>query len=453
LKSAAPGCSPTPGGREYIELVLDRTPGRVEDFCARQGARALTHSEQVEVLKLLEMARHRLLMFTSCGWFFDELSGIEGTQVLRYAARAVEYAEGYGLRLEEGVIARLRAAPSNIPEYGDGARVYIQKVLPARAGFPQVVANQAIRRLLEPEQAGVAPRAFVVRWTDADHEVYGTTALSVGRVAVASTLTREEKEFACAVLRLTTHDVHCVVSEAIVRTGYEEVKAELFRLFARHSLSEVVRGLDRAFGEAYYTAKDLFLDDRRRVLARVSEGVFARLEETYWQLYRENQRFMEYLRDLDVPLPQGFALAAGFLLNRMFLRAITAIVRGEGDGETLDAIFADVGKWQVALDAGAAGDVCRQAIEERLSRLLADPLGQDVKGILTLLDLAERFRLVLSLWRAQTLFAQVCGRHLRRLLQRRVHEEAVAHQVMLLRHLGRRLGFYAVDGMPLDEWG
>jgi alpha-amylase/alpha-mannosidase (GH57 family) len=437
---------------EYIELVLDRTPDRVEEFCARQGTRVLTPGERVEVLKLLEMARHRLLMFTSCGWFFDELSGIEGTQILRYAARAIEYAEGYGVQLQEEFIARLRAAPSNLPEYGDGAGVYTRKVLSTRVGLSQVVANQAICQILEPERVCVVPRAFSVRWTDTEQEVYGTTALSVGRLHLMSTLTREEKEFACAVLRLTAHDVHCVVSDTLPSAEYETVKSELMRLFARRSLSEVVRGLDRVFGETYYTAKDLFLDDRRRVLARVSEGVFARLEETYWQLYRENQRFMEFLRDLDVPLPQGFALAVGFLLNRMFLRTLTAIVRGEGDKEALDAVFADMQKWQVPLETGAAGEVCRQAIEERLARLLADPLGQDIKQIITLLDLAERFHLVPNLWRAQTLFAQVCMRHLQSLLWRRVHEEAVAHQVMLLRHLGTRLGFYAVDGMPLSAW-
>ncbi|MCS6926632.1 MAG: DUF3536 domain-containing protein [Candidatus Binatia bacterium] len=437
---------------EYIELVLDRTPDRIAEFCARHGARVLTQGEQVAVLKLLEMARHRLLMFTSCGWFFDELSGVETTQILCYAARAIEYAEGYGVPLESEFIERLRAAPSNIPEYGDGAGVYSQKVLPARVGFSRVVANHAICQILEPQRASAVPRAFAVHWTDSEQEEYGVTALKIGRVQVVSTLTREAGEFACAVLRLTTHDVHCVVSDTLAGTSYEQVKDELLGLFARGSLSEVVRSLDRTFGAAYYTAKDLFLDDRRRVLTRVSEGIFARLEDSYWQLYRENQRLMEFLRDLDVPLPQGFALAVGFLLNRRFLRALTATIRGTGERDVLEAIWVDMQKWQVPLEAEAAGEICRQAIEERLARLLADPMSQAITEILFLLELAERFRLVFNLWRAQTLFAQVCTRHLRSLLRRRVHEEAIAHQVAFLRHLGKRLGFFAVNGMVLDDW-
>src|SRR5690606_23299261 len=137
----------------------------------------------------------------------------------------------------------------NLPEYGDGARVYTQKVLPSRVGLPQVAANQAICEVLESGPRRPAPRAFVVRRTDSSREVYGTTALSVGRMSVSSVLTLEAQAFTFAVLRFTSHDVHCVVSATISETQYDEVKTELLRLFARRSLSEVVRGLDRSFGE------------------------------------------------------------------------------------------------------------------------------------------------------------------------------------------------------------
>src|SRR4030095_3619930 len=72
----------------YIDVVLDRSAQRIDEFCLQYSGRVLAPAEQRIVLKLLELQRHRLLMFTSCGWFFDELSGLEGTQILRYAARA-----------------------------------------------------------------------------------------------------------------------------------------------------------------------------------------------------------------------------------------------------------------------------------------------------------------------------------------------------------------------------
>lgn len=178
----------------------------------------------------------------------------------------------------------------------------------------------------------------------------------------------------------------------------------------------------------------------------------ARLEETYRQLYSENRRLMEYLRELDVPLPQGFSLAVGFLVNRSLSRVVTRLVQNGGDGEELEEILAEARQWKVSLETKGIESMICLALQERLSSLLDDPLSAVVPNALRFLDLAERFGLTLNLWRAQTLFAQICQRHLRFLLSRRAHEEPVAHQVTLLRRLGERLGFSAVEGIPLNKW-
>lgn len=437
---------------DYIEVVLNRTPEQIEEFCARHARKALTPSEKGLVLKLLEMQRHRLLMFTSCGWFFDEVSGLETTQILRYAARAAELAGECGAELEAGFIERLRQAHSNLPEYGDGAQVYARQVKPARVDFPRLVANQAMCAILEQGQTCPVPAAFTSTRTDYEEDTYGTTALSVGRMSVTARLTQEANEYAFAVLKFTNHDVHCVVSETLAGAEYGQVKDDLLQIFARHSLSEVVRAFDRTFGEAYYTAKDLFLDDRRRVLAGVGEGVLEHLEEAYRQLYRENQRLMEYLRELDVPLPQGFSLAAEFLVNRAFVRAATDLLQKGDNGEELGEILAEARKWQVPLKTKGVEDMMRLALEERLASLVSDPLSGTVPGALQLLDLFDRLGFTPNLWQAQTLFARMCQHHLRSLLRQRAYEDRVAQQVALLRRLGERLGFYAVEGIRLDEW-
>jgi hypothetical protein len=74
-------------------------------------------------------------MYTSCGWFFDDISGLEATQVLKYAARAMQLAAGLSFSgLEEEFLRRLKAAPSNLPQWGDGAEVYRRAVLPGSRG-------------------------------------------------------------------------------------------------------------------------------------------------------------------------------------------------------------------------------------------------------------------------------------------------------------------------------
>lgn len=436
----------------YVEVLLERTMERIAAFFAHHASRSLGQKEHTDALKLLEMQHHRLLMFTSCGWFFDEISGLEPTQLLRYAARAMEFAKTWRPTLEAEFVDRLRQAPSNVREYGHGGQVYLQKVKPSRVDFPRVVANQAICRILEPRQDWAGLPTMQIAHADYEADAYGATSLGVGQMTVTSQVTREVQAFAFAALKFSDHDVHCVVSEQLVGDHYSHMKEELLRIFSRHSLSEVVRALDRQFGETYYTARDLLLDDRRRVLARVSEGVLERLETTYLQLYRENRRLMEYLYELDIPLPQGFTLAAGFLVNRSLSRAVAALVKKESDAETIEEILTEARKWQVPLaTTGIEGQLCN-AVEGHLTVLLSDPLSEQVVTALHLLEIGDRLGMVLNLWWAQTVFAQVCHRHLRALLSRRKHEEPVAQQVTLLRRLGERLGFCAVEEIPLEQW-
>jgi hypothetical protein len=63
-------------------------------------------------------------MFTSCGWFFDDIAGIEAVQILRYAARAIDLAGPEGPALEAGLLERLAAAQSNQPGVESGRDVY-----------------------------------------------------------------------------------------------------------------------------------------------------------------------------------------------------------------------------------------------------------------------------------------------------------------------------------------
>jgi alpha-amylase/alpha-mannosidase (GH57 family) len=133
---------------EYIEVVLDRSPDTVEKFLARHSHQLLPPSEQIDALRLLEMQRNSLLMFTSCGWFFEEISRPEGTQILRYASRAIELAgEISGVQLEKEFMERLAEAPSNVEKFGNGARLYAQSVISAQISLKQVAAHYAISSL------------------------------------------------------------------------------------------------------------------------------------------------------------------------------------------------------------------------------------------------------------------------------------------------------------------
>ena len=118
---------------DYIGVILDRSAASVDKFLERHRRKSLSQDEKASVLGLLEMQKNGLLMHTSCGWFFDEISGIETVQVMRYAARAIELAQDLlGIYLEPNYLKMLEGAPSNL--YGNGARVYDALVRPAKMG-------------------------------------------------------------------------------------------------------------------------------------------------------------------------------------------------------------------------------------------------------------------------------------------------------------------------------
>lgn len=108
---------------DYISVILDPDRAR-EQFLQRHAVRPLSAVEEARAFELLEMQRSALLMFTSCGWFFSDLAGIETIQVMRYAARVIDLMDQLNLNPPyERFLKLMSEAKSNRPEKGDGAEL------------------------------------------------------------------------------------------------------------------------------------------------------------------------------------------------------------------------------------------------------------------------------------------------------------------------------------------
>lgn len=131
----------------YIELILDQGRSR-EQFLRREGKDLLSPADQMRALTLLEIQRNALLMYTSCGWFFSELSGIETLQVLRYAARVLELSDELGLPSPRARFLEMMAeARSNIREFGSGADLYLRFAEPVTEPAAAVSTESADNRV------------------------------------------------------------------------------------------------------------------------------------------------------------------------------------------------------------------------------------------------------------------------------------------------------------------
>ncbi|MCL2659062.1 MAG: DUF3536 domain-containing protein, partial [Acidobacteriaceae bacterium] len=129
----------------YIQVILDRTTASIDRFFAAHATHMLSAEERVTALELMELERHTQLMYTSCGWFFDDIAGIESVQVIVYAGRVLQLAAklfgAAGAALEEQFLQMLAEAHSNEPEAETGADIYRRYINGMKIGLYEVGAH------------------------------------------------------------------------------------------------------------------------------------------------------------------------------------------------------------------------------------------------------------------------------------------------------------------------
>ncbi|MGH7428980.1 MAG: DUF3536 domain-containing protein, partial [Candidatus Methylomirabilaceae bacterium] len=184
---------------DYIALILDRTTPSLEAYFATHASRPLSTEERTEALRLLEMQRHALLMQTSCGWFYADISGIEPVQNLRHAARAIELASFFtDMNIEGKLLLELQAARSNLPAERDGRAIWEAHVRSARVELAHLGAFYAARSLAETLPDTWLLHAFELQRLVLERRPTPDGTVVEGGVEVRSALTLERGEFGFA---------------------------------------------------------------------------------------------------------------------------------------------------------------------------------------------------------------------------------------------------------------
>jgi alpha-amylase/alpha-mannosidase (GH57 family) len=421
---------------DYIALVLDRTPRVVDEFLEEHASHPLSHDEQVRALRLLEMQRHLLLMYTSCGWFFDELTGIETVQVIQYAGRAVQLANRlFGGDREERFVEFLRQAKSNIPEYGDGAQVYDRFVRPAMVDLIGVGAHFAISCLFDKREELSSIYCYSIGLNDWRTFESGRARVALGQARIESQITREALDASFGVLHFGDHNLSAGIREFIGNEEYERTARAIQDAFQHADLPECIRLLDRNFAGTSYSLKSLFRDEQRRIIDRILNSTLADAEASYAQIYEHHATLMRFLTELHTPLPNVLRLTAEFVLNRA--------LRREFENETLDmdriqALLASARAEKINMDAPGLEFVLRHRLEDLAEMLAADPA--DV-GLLETLNavvgLGNLLPFEVNLWKVQNVYYQLLQAEFP---QRRGDEEWARRFIALGDKLGVRAG-------------
>ena len=306
----------------YVDVVLDRSPANIDAFLAQH---AVPGADETCVLQLLEMQRNAMLMYTSCGWFFNDISGIETVQVLQYAGRVLQLAAALGSRdLEEAFLFRLEPAQSNLPEKGNPRLIYQREVAVACLDLARVAAHYAV--LSHYETFDDDSRVYCYDVFRDDFAIYkaGRGRLAVGRITVRSTITREYDTFEFAALHLGETELAGGIRRGDHHDDYEQVRKRLADAMEPGGLPDVIRLLDTHFGEIPIAIRSLFKDEQRRVMQELIVATLEEAESTFRKLHERYDPLMRFHSRLGIPIPKILQTAAAFDLNMQLCRLLEA---------------------------------------------------------------------------------------------------------------------------------
>jgi alpha-amylase/alpha-mannosidase (GH57 family) len=310
---------------DYIEVVRARATRTIEDFFREHAQRPLDPADQITVLKLMELQRHCMFIYTSCGWFFDELSGIETVQVIQYAGRLLQLASDlFEQDLEEPFLQRLAQAPSNIPEHANGRTIYEKWVRPAMLRLREVGAHFAISSLFSDYQEHTKLYCFYTSLRAYHRTEAGRAKLAVGRVTVSSAVTWEAAEFLFGVLHMGDHNISCGLREYHDARGFRSTRRELSDAFDQGDFPDVMRKLDQHFSGNVFSMKSLFKDEKRRIMDIILQSTVNDALSVYRAVYEPNVPLLRFLKGASSPTPKALITAGELVLNHTLQQELEA---------------------------------------------------------------------------------------------------------------------------------
>jgi alpha-amylase/alpha-mannosidase (GH57 family) len=395
----------------YIQVVLDRTEESVSRFLDAHQTHPLSEDERIRALELLEMQRHAQLMYTSCGWFFDDIAGIETVQVIAYAARVLQLARRHfgapADPLEPAFLALMAQARSNAPAAGDGAAIYKECVRTMELQLEQVAAHYAISSVFSSFAEETELFCYRIRRNSYDIHTSGRGRLALGRVHVINSITGHNESFSFAVLHFGDQNITAAVKP------YAEAGAADFEAFAAEASSQVqradfpqvIRLLDRYYGSADYSLTSLFTDEQRRIVQLILNSTLWDIENSLTTIYQDHASLLHYLSQAGLPKPPALTLAAGFAINAGLRRVLES---DPIDQAQMRSYLSLAGADQVPLESATLSYIADQRMKRAMIEL------QMSAGSLEILDRAlslarclVEMPFELNLWQAQNIWYEI----------------------------------------------
>lgn len=437
----------------YIQVILDRGHRSLADFFSRQGAPGLPESDWVPALKLLEMQRHALLMFTSCGWFFADAAGLETQQVIKYAARALQLGQEFsGEDLEQPFLGILERAVSNLPEEGNGRTIYFRRIKPAVVDYPKV-ANQWVISWCKDRLRQCPSSVYHYRAEPQDLEdgTQGTLFLATGRLRLTSGVTLESRELAFFTAHLGSYLYRTQVKVNQAPKEYHALKSEFFQVLEK-APEDLIPLMVRRLGEIYYSYHDIFREEKLRLF----QDLMRDNEEDALKLISHNfedaRGLLKAMATEGLPLPRLYRALGEITLNRRLvelLRKLEPKPSKVATSEDILELVQEAASLGLKLESGEGARILGRTLKRHLADLAADFTVAAVARLRQFRDLVARMPITLDLAEAQNFMFNLMKEHFPEVAARAAKDpkaEALARQLIELMEV---IGFSPVRYLRL----
>ncbi|MBN1354425.1 MAG: DUF3536 domain-containing protein [Candidatus Omnitrophica bacterium] len=426
---------------EYISVVLDRSGKNLETFLKRHIGKKLERNERIKILKLLEMERNSMLMFTSCQWYFDDISGIEAIQGLSYAARAMQLArEISGVSLEDGYLGYLKKAHSNIPELKNGAIIYKTIIKPAIIDLPKIAAHYALSSLLEPYGDTAKIYSFNVKKEVHDFFELGKIKFAVGRVSVSSEITEEESIISYGAIYKGRYEISCWVKEHIDESSFKSIREGVRAAFQEGRWDDAASLMNRHFDGHNYKLEDILKDKKVKILGDIFYNTSKEIENTTRTIYKAKYPAAESVGLFKIPLLRFFHKNIEFTTSMELFSLLKDDERL--DFKRLRELLKQAKDFSIELDKTTLAFLVSNRVNMRARQWFAK--AEDVfliEEVIELLKAVKSAGLDLSLWESQNIYFYMSKKAPEAALgKEKISQVDQKKQVELLKDLGSCLG-------------
>lgn len=354
---------------DFIEVIFNRNEHNIEAFLKQRLNKEVTRKELIHIVRLLETQKQNQLMFTSCAWFFNEISGIETVQVLQYASRGIQLVEREcNIELEAKFLEILAQAESNIPEMGTGADIYNAFVKPKQLSLTQVGMHYAVSTLFANED-----QLTTVLNYDCSSDYFklfkaGNQRVALGTTTVKSRVTLSKKHFSFIILYLGNHHLIGNTSKALEIHELQEIEARLEQLFDQGNISATLELIREKFTRKSFSFFDLFKDEQIKLLNAVLAKNVNLAATSYDKINDRNYSLMNVMKTAHLTVPpilrKNLEAITQHKLERLF----------ESNPEKVSLIklkqySKDARKWNIPLDTEKLKFLATQKINSTVEQL------------------------------------------------------------------------------------